>query len=454
MQLITDELPASCSSLAINMVGVVCYLVLILVTLNCFPHINALLFTVLAMLVTVFPIITLEIVLLKSYKHIQMVKQVPDKERVRVKTSGLYGTIICIAFLYLIFPEYHKSYYSLYCAFAVFTGMLVFIVGFIYIEICEQWFPEKEDGLWQAGLLFSGRFSEINKTILAEHIRAWLIKAFFLPLIFSELAVRYDYFFAGKLYLSGFASDNGSDLYQYLSFGNVDTIQEAISRGIILYTVFLLTVEMLFATIGYFFTFKWIRADIKSTDTTWLGWIICLICYPPFIALLQSSYIHFPTAVEWQYWLKNYSYLFIPYGIIFVVLQTLYTLTPVNMGLRFSNLTYRGIVTSGLYRYTKHPMYITKCLGWFVGCMPFLSVDGWLSALYNSFAFIPLGLVYYFRARTEENHLSHYPEYVAYANWINQHGIFHFIGKRLPYFYYNEKRAIAANSSVWWEKIA
>ena len=45
-------------------------------------------------------------------------------------------------------------------------------------------------------------------------------------------------------------------------------------------------------------------------------------------------------------------------------------------------------------------------------------------------------LVYFLRARTEERHLSHDPVYVAYALWINEHGIFHRLGKLLPWLRY------------------
>ena len=31
---------------------------------------------------------------------------------------------------------------------------------------------------------------------------------------------------------------------------------------------------------------------------------------------------------------------------------------------RFSNLTHRGIITSGPYRFTKHPSYVSKNIAW------------------------------------------------------------------------------------------
>ena len=36
------------------------------------------------------------------------------------------------------------------------------------------------------------------------------------------------------------------------------------------------------------------------------------------------------------------------------------------------------------------------------------------------------------RARTEEKHLSRDPEYVAYALWMNEHGVLRFLNKLSP----------------------
>ena len=50
-----------------------------------------------------------------------------------------------------------------------------------------------------------------------------------------------------------------------------------------------------------------------------------------------------------------------------------------------------------------------------------------------------LGLVnyiYYLRARTEERHLSRDPTYVAYALWMNEHGILKWLGRVAPILRY------------------
>jgi hypothetical protein len=44
--------------------------------------------------------------------------------------------------------------------------------------------------------------------------------------------------------------------------------------------------------------------------------------------------------------------------------------------------------------------------------------------------------VYFLRARTEERHLSRDPEYVAYALWIDAHGLLAGLGRVLPWLRY------------------
>jgi steroid 5-alpha reductase family enzyme len=117
-----------------------------------------------------------------------------------------------------------------------------------------------------------------------------------------------------------------------------------------------------------------------------------------------------------------------------------YFLGTVALGIRFSNLTYRGTVTNGPYRFTKHPAYVFKCLGWWLMYMPplyFLSPRGNFAAAINS-SLLLAGVcgIYFLRARTEERHLSHYPEYVEYALAMNERSVFRCLTKVFPFLKY------------------
>ena len=99
-------------------------------------------------------------------------------------------------------------------------------------------------------------------------------------------------------------------------------------------------------------------------------------------------------------------------------------------GIRFSNLTHRGIITSGPYRWTKHPAYISKNISWWLISIPFLPPDGSvLTALKLSVMLGLVNLIYYLRAVTEERHLMQDPVYREYSEYIRQHGLFSFLRK-------------------------
>ena len=121
---------------------------------------------------------------------------------------------------------------------------------------------------------------------------------------------------------------------------------------------------------------------------------------------------------------------------VIIALTVIYALCTVSFGLRFSNLTHRGIITDGPYRFTKHPAYLAKNLSWWLISVPFVSEQGWSAALRNCVLLGLLNSIYYVRARTEERHLSRDPGYVAYALWIDRHGLLAGVGRVLPFIRY------------------
>ena len=68
--------------------------------------------------------------------------------------------------------------------------------------------------------------------------------------------------------------------------------------------------------------------------------------------------------------------------------------------------------------------------------MPFISQSSFGDGVRNCLALAALNLLYLLRARTEERHLKCDPTYVAYAQWIEEHGLFRRLrcARRLPSF--------------------
>jgi protein-S-isoprenylcysteine O-methyltransferase Ste14 len=92
-----------------------------------------------------------------------------------------------------------------------------------------------------------------------------------------------------------------------------------------------------------------------------------------------------------------------------------YAWSTVELGTRFSNLTYRGTVATGPYRLMKHPAYVSKVVSYWLIAVPFVPLYGWLFAAQQCVVLLLSCSIYYLRGKYEEKHLSQYAEYRAYA---------------------------------------
>jgi len=264
------------------------------------------------------------------------------------------------------------------------------------------WRPSKTgpDGLELAGRWLSQRLhdQQIASGSFPWHVlRDHLIKAFFLPLM---LAAAY-----------GWAES--ADPWQ------TDTRLQWYYGGVAL----ILLLDTTFATIGYLTTSPRLGAQVRSSNPDWLAWIVTLACYPPFFTWLQRSGFTYRDGIEWIDWL-GISHVLIPlWGAAILALMAITALSTVVFGVRFSNLTHRGIVTHGPYRWTKHPAYLSKNVAWWLISVPFVSQAGAATALTHCAILLGMNLIYWARAKTEECHLGRDPAYREYAAWIARHGL-------------------------------
>jgi protein-S-isoprenylcysteine O-methyltransferase Ste14 len=91
-------------------------------------------------------------------------------------------------------------------------------------------------------------------------------------------------------------------------------------------------------------------------------------------------------------------------------------------GLRFSNLTHRGIISTGPYAYVRHPAYAAKNFSWWCVMFPVALYQAGAqksaAPLLQVLGLVGLTFIYYMRARTEEKHLRKDPEYRAYMKKV------------------------------------
>ncbi len=172
---------------------------------------------------------------------------------------------------------------------------------------------------------------------------------------------------------------------------------------------------------GYLFSSKFFATEMLSVDESWQGWLVCLICYPPLLIIFKFFTEQVDSYV-WSDWLAPHQALYWIWAIIICGTWICYWLATVSFGFKFSNLSWRGLVKTGLYRYVKHPAYLSKNIYWWLHTVPFWGVMGW-DIVRNFLALTCVSTIYYLRAKTEERHLMHFTEYREYQIWIAENGL-------------------------------
>lgn len=190
----------------------------------------------------------------------------------------------------------------------------------------------------------------------------------------------------------------------------------------------ILFVDTLLFTLGYIIEMPRLKNTIITVESTFLGWFVCLACYPPFNNATGQFF-------EWQSrdfprFQDPTMHLVLNLGIL--VLMTIYSLSSVALGFKASNLTNRGIVSSGPYAFVRHPAYTAKNAAWWIGACPaiYLAFTQWgfKAGLYAITATAGWTFIYFMRAITEERHLlrtdNGYRQYMEKVRWRFIPGVF------------------------------
>lgn len=317
------------------------------------------------------------------------------------KLAGLWATWALIAACYGLFRWYWQGSYLFAMQVFGLLALPVFLLSIPYVFWLDRRMIEPRDGAWHLGALLMGKDGVDRDQILA-HLRSWAVKGFFLAFMISIVP-------------GGFREIVDAD------FAAVQRDPVALARWLI---SVMFVVDVAFASVGYLLTLRPLDAHIRSANPHVSGWVAALICYPPFILMNNGGPLDYhPGSAEWTYWLQGQPVLLAITGLVLVALTAIYAWATVAFGLRFSNLTDRGILTHGPYAWTKHPAYLSKNLFWWISAMPFLVTSGGaIEAVRNTALLALVSLVYYWRAKTEERHLASNPDYAPYAAWMAEHG--------------------------------
>ena len=324
-----------------------------------------------------------------------------------VKLAGLWATWGLIACFYALGRWYWDGGY-LYAMEVLTTALVPLVVLSVpYVVWLDRRLIDRQDGAWAFGhwLMSLGRdFDPALRPKLAEHARSWAIKGFYTAFMFSTLPGNW-----------------GAAVHADPAQMWDDPVKLADATVALMFLV-----DVCIGTVGYILTLRPLDAHIRSGNPFMQGWVAALICYPPFILMNPGGPLDYGVGqLGWERALSDHPMLQPLWAFALIALTGCYAWATVAFGLRFSNLTYRGVLTNGPYRFTKHPAYLSKNLFWWLATLPWLTTTGsWSDAVRNVVILALINAVYFWRARTEERHLLREdPAYRAYAGWMAEHGL-------------------------------
>lgn len=330
-----------------------------------------------------------------------------------IKLTGFVAALLLVAFAYWLFPEYDRTYYAKYfeSLFLVLPFLpLIVVPYFFYVE----WrLPLERGGAWEMGNMVLGRGVRDWNTI-HQYLLAWIVKGYFLPIMVGDV-------------VNAMARLRGAD-WGLFSGTFVDSFD--------LLFVALINLELIFVAAGYLFTCRLFDSHVRAVEKTFFGWVIALMSYGPFLSLFYVRYLAYNTdGINWLSWLAGHEVLTIAWGSLILVLLVIHLWSDACFGLRFSNLTHRGIITNGPYRFSKHPAYVIKNIRWWLVSVPFIAVDV-QTGLQLSLLLFCVNIVYSLRSYAEERMLSQDPVYIQYALWMDDHGVLRWVGRLAPFLSY------------------
>jgi protein-S-isoprenylcysteine O-methyltransferase Ste14 len=220
-----------------------------------------------------------------------------------------------------------------------------------------------------------------------------LLKAFFAPLMVAWLTPHMVHMI-----------DNGIYLATHLELLQNDFLAVFNYRGFWFLLQVILSLDVFFFTIGYLIELPGLKNQIRSVDPTLFGWAVALACYPPFNGLTSKILAWEP--VDFPQFDTPAVHIMVNF--LLLGLMAIYTSASVALNFKASNLTHRGIIATGPYRFIRHPAYACKNLAWWTGSIPAL-IAGIQTSLWSTVLVLSsVGgwtLIYTLRALTEEDHL-------------------------------------------------
>ena len=200
-----------------------------------------------------------------------------------------------------------------------------------------------------------------------------------------------------------------------------------------LFYAFVFFAEAFVYAIGYHTDSKLFGNKVRYVETNPFHIFVCLACYAPFsLATMQflGASFHDPYMI----WAGDINH---PMTWVLRGIGMIFLLGFLSSGLalftKASNLSNRGIVTGGGFRFVRHPGYSSKIMFWILTFLPTFipnttaQIFSWkgyiLYCIVTVLGFFGWATLYFLRGITEERFLMRDPEYVEYCKKVKYHFI-------------------------------
>lgn len=317
-------------------------------------------------------------------------------------THSHYVGYLSGTYSFYFLPEFQLNIKEVFL-FMVKLYCIVLIPFYIFID-------EKSKARIVLWYIYRKIFKQDSLKIQSEEktaLLAWIVKWFFAPLMIFWLT-GHIFDLVNNIYLT---TENISLFSKdFLLFFNKYFFYMAFSA--------ILFFDVVFFTLWYLLEGSIFKNKIKSVEPTFLWWFVALAAYPPINNATNTLLWWYST--DFPQFSTFYVHIF--FNILILISMWIYSRASISLGLKASNLTNRWIVTSGPYKYMRHPAYTCKNLAWWMGWFPILIVAfiNWdiKTFIYALISLSGWSYIYYLRAKTEENHLSADPDYIAYKKQV------------------------------------
>ncbi len=193
-----------------------------------------------------------------------------DLKRVALKLCGLWISVAVLAIVYAVPAEYAGDLYAPFKTAALWCLLGLAVASPFYIAYVDRRQRDPIDAYAQLGSLMLGQ-RPADWAMLKGHALGWAVKGFFLPLMFA---------FAHNGLVALWARESipsPADFSQFFAF-LIDTFYLC---------------DVLLAVVAYTLTLRLLDTHIRSVEPTIFGWLICLVCYQPFVNGSLNAYFDY-----------------------------------------------------------------------------------------------------------------------------------------------------------------